>query len=557
MADEVTQSTAGIAAANVKHKSKGFSAVWVIPVIAALIGGWMVFQHLFEEKLVVSVTFKNAAGIVAGKTLVKYRDIVVGKVTEVKFTKGLGDLEVLIQFNDDVDAEEITDKTRFWVVKPRVGLEGVSGLDTLLSGAYVEVDPAGTGQPATQFVGMEETGIHQLGNPGTRFTLQAQKLGSLGRGSPIKYRGVDVGQVLRYHLAKDNATVEIEVFIRDPYDKLVTKATRFWNISGLDINAGATGFELKMASVVTLIAGGIEFANSNMSTTVAKAPANSVFTLYETENAQTIAQEVAFSMPMKLYFDDVQGLDAGAPVTYKGLRIGTVDKVSIETNEDETEVLPYVILKIEPDRLPAELDARDFSDEKRIEAGHRFFESLAARGVRAQLKTGNLLTGKALVLFDDSRQVEPASVEYVDGMPLFPTLPQESFEAIVAKVDSILAKIDAIPIEKIGSNIEQTSSNLTQTTTTINEVPIAEIGDNLASLTAKLDKLPVGQVGKNLTETLESLEALIESLNAAKGGVLGEQTRKALAEITRMASALRGMAEYLERHPEALLKGKK
>jgi len=556
MADEVTQSTAGIAAANVKHKSKGFSAVWVIPVIAALIGGWMVFQHLLDENLVVSVTFKNAAGIVAGKTLVKYRDIEVGKVTEVNFTKGLGELEVVIQFNDDVAAEEITDKTRFWVVKPRVGLEGVTGLDTLLSGAYVEVDPAGTGQPATQFVGMEETGIHQLGNPGTRFTLQAQKLGSLGRGSPIKYRGVDVGQVLKHHLAKDNATVEIEVFIRDPYDKLVTKATRFWNISGLDINAGATGFELKMASVVTLISGGIEFANIDTST-AAKAPANSVFTLYETENAQTIAQEVAFSMPMKLYFDDVQGLDAGAPVTYKGLRIGTVDKVSIETNEDKTEVLPYVILKIEPDRLPAELEERDFSDEKRTEEGHRFFESLAARGVRAQLKTGNLLTGKALVLFDDSRQVEPASIEYVDGVPVFPTLPQESFEAIVAKVDSILAKLDAIPIEKIGSNLAQTSSNLAQTTTSVNEVPIEEIGDNLAALTANLEKLPVGQISQDLTKTLASLEALIESLNAAKGGVLGVQTHKALAEIGRAATALRGMAEYLERHPEALLKGKK
>ncbi|MGB5326736.1 MAG: MlaD family protein [Gammaproteobacteria bacterium] len=555
MTDETTRSTAEIATADVKRKSKGISVVWVIPVIAALIGGWMVFQNLLEEKPVVTVTFKNAAGLVAGKTLVKYRDIVVGKVTEMKFTKGLGEIEVVLQF-DDVDAKEITAKTRFWVVKPRVGLGGVAGLDTLLSGAYIEVDPSLEGGPATTFTGLEEPGLHQLGNPGTRYNLQAYRLGSVSRGSPVRYRDLDVGLVSRHGLAEDNSAVEIEVFIRAPYDKLVTKDTRFWNISGLEIDAGATGFELKLASVATLIGGGIAFSNGGEST-AAQAPPNSVFNLYESEDDEIIAAEVAFSVPMKLYFDDVQGLEEGAPATYKGLRIGTIDQVSIEEDDDNQVMLTFAMLKIEPDRLPGKLSNRFDSDDKRTKGVHRFFEALATRGVRAQLKTGNLLTGKALVLFDDSRQVEPASVEYVDGVAVFPTIPQESFEAIIAKVDSILAKIDAIPIEKIGSNLAQTSSNLAQTTTSVNEVPIAEIGDNLAALTAKLDKLPVGQIGKDLAETLASLEALIETLNAAKGGVLGVQTHKALTEIGRAATALRGMAEYLERHPEALLKGKK
>ena len=311
-----------------------------------------------------------------------------------------------------------------------------------------------------------------------------------------------------------------------------------------------------MASVATLIGGGIAF-NNNDESTAAQAPAHSVFTLYDSEGAEIIAEEVAFHVPVKLYFENVQGLEEGAPATYKGLRIGTVDKVSIEANEDETDMFTFAMLNLEPDRLPGKLDSRTYSEEKRTERVHRFLEFLATKGVRAQLKTGNLLTGKALVLFDDSRKAEPASVEYVDGIPVFPTLPQESIAAIVEKVDSILAKIDAIPIEKIGNNIAETSSNLAETTTSVNEVPIAEIGDNLATLTANLEKLPVGQIGKDLTETLASLEALIESLNAAKGGVIGVQTRKALAEITRAATALRGMAEYLERHPEALLKGKK
>jgi len=443
------------------------------------------------------------------------------------------------------------------VVRPRVGIGGVSGLETLLSGAYIEVDPSGliAGKPVTKFVGLEQPELYQLGNPGTSYRLKSDSLGSLSRQSPVRFRDLKVGLVTGYELSKDNTSVEVEIFIHAPYDKQVTKDTRFWNISGFEIDAGATGFELKMASVATLIAGGVAFTNNGEST-AAQAPANSVYTLYESEKEKLVAAEVAFRTPVKLYFDDVQGLEEGAPATYKGLRIGTVDQVAIEANEDETDLLTFAMLSLEPDRLPGKLDSRAYSEEKRTEGVHQFLEFLAAKGVRAQLKTGNLLTGKALVLFDDSRKAEPASVEYVDGIPIFPTLPQESIEAIIEKVDSILAKIDAIPIGKIGSNLAQTSSNLAETTTSVNEVPIAKIGDNLAALTEKLDKLPVGQIGKNLTETLASLEALIESLNAAKGGVLGVQTRKALAEITRAATALRGMVEYLERHPEALFKGK-
>ena len=556
MTDQPTQPGAEIATANVKQKSKGFSVVWVIPVIAALIGGWMVFQTLLEERPVVTVRFKNAAGIEAGKTLAKFRDIVIGKVTEVKFAKGLTDIDVVLEFEDVVDQADITDTTRFWVVKPRVGLEGVSGLDTLLSGAYIDVDAAEGGQPTTEFVGLEEPGIYQLGNPGTKYKLKAARLGSVGRGAPVKYRGVNVGLVSRYQLDKDSSNVEIEVFIRAPHDKLVTKETRFWNTSGLEVNAGAEGFKLKMASIATLVGGGITFSNS-AEPAAAQAPADSLFILYETESAEEIAAEVAFHVPMKLYFDDVQGLEKGAPVTYKGMRLGTVDKVAVEANDVKQEMLTFAMLSIEPDRLPTEMSSRDDSHEKRTEGVHEFFEILAAKGVRAQLKTGNLLTGKALVLFDHFPRAEPVSVKYVDGVPVFPTIPKESFEAIVAKVDSILAKIDAIPIAEIGNNLAETSSNLAETTTSVNEVPIAKIGSNLAELTAKLEKLPVGQIGKDLTKTLASLDALIGSLNAAKGGVLGVETRKALTEITRAASALRGMAEYLERHPEALLKGKK
>ena len=174
MTDTPTQPAARISTADVKHKSKGFSAIWVIPIVAAVIGGWMVFQNLLQEKPVIEVTFENAAGIQAGKTLVKLRDITIGKVTKVEFTKDLGTIRVTLEF-EGIKTDHIKDSTRFWVVKPRIGIGGVSGLNTLLSGAYIEADPGEGGKPATKFVGMEEPGNYQLGNPGTSYTLKASQ----------------------------------------------------------------------------------------------------------------------------------------------------------------------------------------------------------------------------------------------------------------------------------------------------------------------------------------------------------------------------------------------
>jgi paraquat-inducible protein B len=311
-----------------------------------------------------------------------------------------------------------------------------------------------------------------------------------------------------------------------------------------------------MESVATLIAGGVAFSTSN-SSSGPQAKAQSVFNLYRHESDEAVAEEVAFYVPMKLYFrDGVSGLLAGAPVEYKGLRLGTVEKVSAELSEDKTQMLTFASIRIEPDRLPANIPHRDDNAELRAKRVYEFLEFLVKQDVRAQLKTVSLLTGKALVQFAHFPGSKPESIKYVDGVGVFPTVPgslvgvMQKVDGIVTRVNEILAKIDAIPITEIGDN-------LAQVTATLNKVPIKEIGDNLAVATAKIDAIPMTRLSNDLAKTLQSITALVQSLNAAKGGVLGIQTRDAIAEISRAASALRGMAEYLERHPEALLKGRK
>ena len=394
MTDQPEHSPPQAATANVKHKSKGFNPVWVVPILAILIGGWMVLQGVFKENTQIVVTFKDASGIEAGKTEVKLRDIVIGKVIAVDVAEDLASISVTLEF-PNVPASRFTDKTRFWIVKPRIGLGGVSGLDTLLSGAYIEADPGPHGEAALQesFVGLEQPDIHQLGDPGTHFVLKADTLGSLSRESPVKYRDLQVGQVTKYELADDNSSVSIDIFIREPYDKLVKADTRFWNISGIKADVGAEGVKLTMESVATLIAGGVAFKTEKPSNSTPASP-GSEFILHksEKENIEEETLALAFNVPLKMYFKSgVKGLQEGAPAEFKGLRIGTVSRVAMDFQEETEELLTYAVVKIEPGRLPLKDVHSHKSDEVRTELLHKFFASMADRGLRAQLRTGNLL----------------------------------------------------------------------------------------------------------------------------------------------------------------------
>jgi len=510
MTDNVTQDTPEIPDADVEHKSSGISAVWVIPIIAALIGGWLVFKSAAEDRAIAEVTFKNASGVEAGKTVVKFRNIKIGDVREVKFSDDLSSVVVVIELSG-VKQDQLTDTTRFWVIKPRIGLGGVSGLDTLLSGAYIELDPGEGGQPATRFAGLEEPQNYQLGNPGTTYILRADKLGSLSRGSPIKLRGVQVGKVARYKLDEEHHHVDIEIFIRQPHDKHVNENTRFWNISGLDVAVGAEGIKLDIDSLTSLMVGGIAFSGGGTKAEAGQAPGNTVFTLYTTEVPEFEENHV-FGVPLKLYFENgVNGLAIGAPVEFKGLRLGTVVDVGAEASKDKNDILTYAMIHIEPDRLPGgDRVTQKLDDEHRLKYVYQYIDRMVGRGMRAQLKAGNLLTGRSLVALDMFPGQAKTSLEYVDGVPVMPTV-AETLTGILQQVRKVLARIESMPLEEISTNLEETTKNI---------------------------------------------NSLMQSLNVAEGGAMGVQTAEVMKELAKAARSIRSMAEYLERHPEALLKGK-
>jgi len=495
----------------IKQKSWGISAVWVIPIIAALIGGWLVFQSAVEEKATAEISFKNAAGIEVGKTAVKFRNITIGKVIDITVPDDLASVIVVIEL-DGVRQERLTDSTRFWVVKPRIGAGGVSGLDTLVSGAYIEVDPGEGGQPVDKFVGLEEPQRHQIGNPGTAYVLIAQKLRSLSRGAPVKFRGIKVGSVTRHRLAEDNSHVEIEIFVDAPYDKHIKQTTRFWNVSGLSVKIDADGIKLGMDSVASLLAGGVAFSTENDSDVIAQAENNSVFTLHDTEVPEA-EETLAFRAPMKIYFDrGVNGLSVGAPVEFKGLRLGTVVDVGVEVNVDAKDVLIFAKIDMEPERLLPVYDRNvGLSEEQIIQKGYQFIESMVNKGLRAQLRVDNILTGRAIVALDIFPGAETARLKYVDGVPIIPSV-SKTLLGLVQQLEQFMARIDSLPIESIGENIEQTTS---------------------------------------------SFNSLARSLNEAEGGMMGVRIGEMMEEMARASRSIRAMSEYLERHPEALIHGKR
>ena len=487
-----------------------------------------------------------------------------------------------------VKQERLKDTTRFWVVKPRIGVGGVSGLETIVSGAYIEVDPGEGGQPSTKFTGLEQPEIYQLGNPGTSYILLASKLGALSRGSPIKFRGIEVGSVTRYKLVEDHSHVEIEIFVRAPHDKYIKANTRFWNISGLEVELGAEGVKLNLESMVSLMAGGVSFSTKDDSVFKDQAAEKTAFRLYESEQ-QEIEESLAFGAPMKLYFDEgVSGLSVGAPVEFKGLRVGTVTAIAVEASVDENDILTYAIIEIEPDRLPRAGKEPVLTAERRLKEVYDFIEKMVDKGMRAQLKSGNLVTGQALVALDFFPAAEKRTIKYVAGMPVLPTVP-ETLAGILNRVDKVMTRLGALPLEEIGTNIEQATAGINsllrsynaaeggvmglQISEAINEfnsllrsynaaeggvmgLQISEAINDFDSLLRSYNAAEGGVMGLQISEALDDIDSLLRSFDAAEGGVMGLQIREALDELAKAARSIRSMSRYLERHPEALLKGK-
>jgi paraquat-inducible protein B len=295
----------------VQTRKRHISIVWLVPIVAVLIGGWLAYKAFSEKGPTITITFNTADGLEAGKTKIKYKNVVIGKVEKIHVNEDLTHVVVTAEMDSDT-APFLNDTTQFWVVRARIAAGEVSGLGTLLSGAYIGIDPGKSGSPQRAFKGLEVPPVVTKDLPGNHFILTANRLGSLDIGSPIYYRQIKVGQIVSYELEEDNKTIVFQTFVHAPHHELLFENSKFWNASGLDVRLNADGIQIQTESIVSLIGGGIAFDLPAGQEPGKPAPKDHVFTLYQKK--EDIYQKTTADLNnWILQFDgSVRGLSTGA-----------------------------------------------------------------------------------------------------------------------------------------------------------------------------------------------------------------------------------------------------
>ncbi|MHC8412568.1 PqiB family protein [Pseudomonas sp. Hz4] len=522
--------------APIKTRRFSVSLVWIVPIVAVLVGISLVVHSLMQEGPTITLNFKTGSGLTANKTVVKYRNVVIGTVSDVELSDDQNSVNATIKLVKQ--AESFTrEDSQYWVVRPRIGAGGVSGIDTLLSGDYIGADIGQSNVSAKNFKGLENPPPITYGEPGKRFTLHTQNLGSLDIGSPVYYRKIPVGQVVAYALDADGKGVNIEVFIHAPNDAYVTENTRFWNASGIDVNVGANGFAVKTESLSSLLVGGIAFRAPEYSPNDQPAGEEKAFDLFEDQQT-ALAPPSGKAQYLSLRFDQaLRGLRVDAPVEFLGIEFGKVVSVNLDFDAKKRSFPVNVGIVIYPQRLGQahlkmlEALKHDPNDEA---AGIKLIGTFIENGLRAQARSGNLLTGQLYIALDFYPKAEKVAFDPTARPVTIPTIPG-SLEQLQEKLESMVNKINQLPIERIAGNLD---SNL------------VELRKGLSQFNAKT--LPGVQT--TLADVSKTLQSASSTL--AEDSPQREQLTQTLDELGRMSRSLRELSDYLGRHPESLLRGR-
>ena len=507
------------------------SLVWVIPLIAALIGIALVVKSVAGRGPTITISFISAEGLETGKTKLKYKDVDVGTVKEITLSKDHSRVLVEVQLTKAAEDFAVKD-TRFWVVRPRVAASGVTGLGTLLSGAYIGVVAGKSAEDESHFVGLESPPAVTGDQKGHQFTLRGESLGSIDIGSPIYYRRVQVGQVAGFSLDKDGTGVTMQVFVNAPYDQYIGTNTRWWHASGVDLRLDASGFKLNTQSLATVVLGGLAFQTPPNQQPGPQAPNYMTFRLGADE---TDAMRDPDGQPVHVvmrFNQSLRGLSQGAPIDFRGIVLGNVTGIGIEYDPKTLTFQMPVTMDIYPGRLGKRFAASVPPND--AEAGQELLQQLVANGLRGQLRTGNLLTGQLYVALDLFPKAAKAKVD-VTGDPVeLPTVPN-TLDELQVQVADIAKKLDKIPFDEIGTNLNSALKNANNLFNQLDTQVVPEARDTLSA--AK----------KTFGEAQSTLQ---------QDSPLQSDVHQALQELTRTLQSLNALADYLERHPESLVRGK-
>jgi paraquat-inducible protein B len=502
----------------VSKKHTKISLVWVIPIVAAVAGVWIAVTKILEKGPEITITFSSADGLEANKSKIVYDGLTIGTLTAIRLAEDHKHVIATAAMSPKAKDFLVKD-LKFWVVKPRMSGLNVTGLGTLISGYYIGVQIGQSKESARSFVALESPPVGG-DEPGRFFQLQTKELGSLGEGTPIYFRQIQAGQVVSYELDKDGINLNVKIFIQSPYDKFVTPDTRFWQASGVNVTVTAAGLHVQTQSLMSILAGGIAFETPTTDSPQPPAPAGATFTLFDDRSEAFRPPPRAPYSYLLVFNQSVRGLTVGAPVEMSGIQIGEVTDIQAQFDAKSSVFTVPVTISVDPARYGVKFLNMPEGDEPGD--GHKqIMNTMVARGLRAELKTGNLISGSLFVAINFYPDEPQVTLDWSKDPAQLPTRIGQ-LGAVEDNVASLL------------KNLNQTVSNLNLT-----------VSSARGTLT-NADKLVI------------STDKLMGNANQliAPDSVLNAELNNMLQQGGDAAQALRVLLDYLERHPEALIHGK-
>jgi paraquat-inducible protein B len=515
--------------------------IWILPAVVILAGIFVVIHETLAQGTRIEIRFHNAEDLEAHKTKIRYKAVEIGEVRDIHVSKDRKDVIVTAMIHRDA-SDYLVDDTRFWVVRPRVSAAGITGLGTLVSGAYISVDVGKSAERRRSFVGLDVPPIVTSDLPGREFVLHADDLGSLDIGSLVFYRHITAGQVVGYALDPGGTGVTLKIFINAPFDSYVSGGTRFWQASGIDMSVSSDGVKLRTESLASILQGGVAF-QALPGTPMTPVPSDTTFTLYRDEERAMRPTETEIRSFVMYFNGSLRGLSAGAPVELHGIAVGEVKSVDVEYDRDAGDLRFPVAVDIYPQRIRGRKarGARPPARDDPQSTSRTLIDSLVAHGLRAELKTGNLLTGQKYVELDMHADA-PAEKVWWDEQPgVFPTV-SNGLDEFQDSMGSIARKLNKVPFDQISYRLLSTMTSLEQTLKSTDQL-MKHVDGNIAP-----------QVEATLTEARAAMKNAKDVL--AQDAPLQSDLGATLLQLSRAAKSVTALVEYLERHPESLLRGK-
>lgn len=512
--------------------------IWLVPIVALGFGAFLGLRALAERGPTIEITFKSAEGIEPRKTKIRYRDVDVGEVKSLGLSKDLRTVIVTAQMTREA-SDLLGEDAKFWVVRPRISGGNVSGLGTLLAGAYIGMDAGKSENKRREFVGLEQPAIVTSDVPGRMFQLRGEDLGSLDVGSPVYFRHIQVGQVAGYDIAPDGKAVIVRIFVNAPYDMHVRTNTRFWHAEGFDVDVSASGVKIDTQSIASIVLGGLAFQTPPDDDEGPLAQPNSEFRLFNNRAAAMKPPETGVLFTL-LFNESVRNLAPGAPVDFRGVVIGEVKSINIEYDPVKRRAFVPVVARIDMEKLR---QRRPGSPEPKTRLDPKsFVDRMVQLGFRAQLRTASLVTNQLYIALDFFPEAPKARVDWSRTPPELPT-ESGALTELTLTLGNIAKKLDRVPFDQIGNNLNATLKNA-----------------NL--LLDELERETVPELKGTLQDARRALNAVEKTANSvhemtAPDAPLQQNLGGTLDEVAKAAASFRALADYLERHPEALIRGKK